>query len=352
MKLTFATLRSEVCQILRSIKLLMLSGPQMKEYEFRLRFNFNKGVFISDENSESEIVALPCGATIRLKGCPKSTLIKNAHDVAIIGGAFSTLEIAEATGRNIRDSILVWATKHRLGVDFGTDYQSSGFTDYGLTLLQEQIGSRIRNDIHGLDVYEINETTRFARLNGAFALLKSKKEFFSAVKIGAEREIGLGHSFDDRIRVAMELVSGIHFDRTTKSKLVMLVTAIEAVITTLPREPDAQALVSRLISEVRGSTLNMSEKASLEGTLNHLKCESITSAGKRIATTELGAARYHGKSPEDFFKTIYSIRSRIVHEGSAGISENELIEITNETNKFVTDLLFSLMELDANSKRP
>lgn len=80
--------------------------------------------------------------------------------------------------------------------------------------------------------------------------------------------------------------------------------AIEALIEPARKSAEAVQHVNSFIKQIEESLLEQGEKNSLLGSLGWLRDESITKAGRRLATEKLGNKNYEGKSAPDFFATI------------------------------------------------
>jgi hypothetical protein len=76
----------------------------------------------------------------------------------------------------------------------------------------------------------------------------------------------------------------------------MLMTALETMIEQGPRPDDVKAWVDDLISQTRQADLDSAQKASLLGSLEDLKRESVGQAGRRVIVA-LGAAPTRASQP-------------------------------------------------------
>lgn len=111
--------------------------------------------------------------------------------------------------------------------------------------------------------------------------------------------------------LSMELFASSHFENNQRSKLIMIVSALEA----LARQKDLSDELSEVISEltlvIKDTDIkDESLKRSLIGQVKNFKRESIRRALKRLL-------QEHTISQDDqrFVDEAYQIRSSIVHEG-------------------------------------
>jgi hypothetical protein len=92
--------------------------------------------------------------------------------------------------------------------------------------------------------------------------------------------------------------------------------AIEALLTLELRPALSVALVENFVAQVKTSaTLPEAEQASLIGSLQWLRKDSIRNAGHRFERAPLGETPYGGELPARFFHECYELRRQLVHGG-------------------------------------
>lgn len=111
--------------------------------------------------------------------------------------------------------------------------------------------------------------------------------------------------------LSMELCASSHCESNERSKLIMLVSAFEA----LAEQKDLSEIVNPLIKDLRSKVKEFgiedeSIKSSVLGQIDNLKRESIRRALKRL----LADAQIN-EDDRNFVDTAYQARSYIVHEG-------------------------------------
>lgn len=149
------------------------SGPAMPTYQFRLRFNMLKGDHINSEQEELELLQTQEGQTIRLRAGSRGTPISASSEIAILGGPYSSPEEATQAATRALESVVVWALRERLGVDFGDGILRSFITDFGKKHYERELGHPVRNDRLGIDVYESQEGLLFGSREVGVALGKN-----------------------------------------------------------------------------------------------------------------------------------------------------------------------------------
>jgi hypothetical protein len=96
--------------------------------------------------------------------------------------------------------------------------------------------------------------------------------------------------------------------------------------------------------------LPLDKKNSLIGSLRWLRDESISHAGKRLATETLGDKTYDGKKAAKSFSHGYSLRSNLVHGNMLYPTFDEISGVVATLETFVSDLLtISLPTLTGNA---
>ena len=132
-----------------------------------------------------------------------------------------------------------------------------------------------------------------------------------------------------------------HFEAAVRARFVTLVTAVESINENKARSPEAVEHVEKLIEFIRESHLSDSEIQSLEGSLNWLKQESISKAGRDLVARVLGTKEYGGKVAKRFFTDCYDVRSDLVHNSKSSDANINLRTLTSELDRLVADLLLA-----------
>lgn len=119
---------------------------------------------------------------------------------------------------------------------------------------------------------------------------------------------------------------------------MMLMMALETLITQNDRSSEAREHVDSLIAATRDSSLPDAERTSLEGSLRGMYIESISRAGRRLAGT-LGKRQYGGREPHRFFLDCYRLRSELAHGQVPRRDRQEVGAMAAQLEHFVGDLL-------------
>jgi hypothetical protein len=129
----------------------------MTTYCFRLRFRMVTGLQIPEQPSTLAVPPLLSAAQIsssqpRTPGVDQWIAIKSCD--------YATQEEAEATARRLKDALLIAGAKG-LGADFGVNRVRSSLSDDTKRDIKEKYGTVIRDEVHGIDVFESGDVRHF-----------------------------------------------------------------------------------------------------------------------------------------------------------------------------------------------
>lgn len=140
-------------------------------------------------------------------------------------------------------------------------------------------------------------------------------EFVDALETGFARDAQIPYS----LLLSMELCASSRFESNNRSKLIMLVSAFEALAEQKDLSDVLGPLVKNLKSTVEESEVDSNLKASILGQIDGLKRESVMRALRRL-THKVKLS----DEDCDFIDEAYTARSKIVHE-ALRISELDVI---------------------------
>lgn len=308
----------------------------MSLYTFQCRFDRSRTSTLGIDERQWAYKAPTGGPDITLCSPLAGKPIKDATRLVLRGDGWPSKDAAEKAASRYTPVLKVTLARLRVGADFGGWGPESVFTDYGLEYLEKQTGKRHLNDVHGLSVFESNPPPVFAHTS-VDAVRSVPEECFLAVFSKAAE---VGCSLSDTEETAFRLFNVSCFQSTADARFLLLVMAIESLLELGPRPPASEAHVASMIEATkRAQSLSESEKASLLGSLEWLKSESIASAGRRLAQQRLADKQYSGSKAAAFFTHAYGLRSRLVHGKKPFPSFGEVNSIVGPLESFASDLL-------------
>lgn len=282
----------------------------MKTYRYRFRFHISSKGLIQGEEKSTDFT-LPNGMVATLH-CIDSDKFSDSTKFALISGGYSSEEEAFFFGEQIKESVLCYGTKFRVGVDVGKD-KTTGFI--GKIVKDEVLrthGVRIIDDIHGISVYDEEHPVSCGSVSGAILINARDKTFFldEVCKLMSSRK-----TINAKTRLAMELLTASFFESSPRSRFLTLILAAEALLEPDERTDKVKLFVDELKGYTEASYISTEEKASILGTLNLLYKDSISQSLKKMAALYLGEIQFDNLSASKFISNCYDARSKLVHTG-------------------------------------
>jgi len=304
--------------------------------DFRLRFNLAESHRIGSDAEIIELMDTPSGQALYLTSGGRGTPIKEHARAAIRGGPFNSEQDAREAAERAGKALLFWAVEQRVGIDFGDGIQRGIATNESLKLLEQQHGVPIRNDVHGIDVFEPLTGLSFVHTSVKAQVGKNVETLVSTFC----REFMLGRRVTEKQVLASEIYANSFFDISQRSRFITLVTAVEALLELAERPDSTQSLVTNFIAQTQSAPIDQVTKNSIRGSLEWLRKESISQAGRNLANSLLPKTNYEGKPAGNFFAFCYEQRSRLLHRGETeeGIDVSQL---ASAMEAFVANLLIA-----------
>jgi hypothetical protein len=229
--------------------------------------------------------------------------------VTIVGRGYPSEAEAQMAAKRWRGYVELGFARVNFPADFGDRAPGGGLADYGRKMLEEQCDQRVLDDKHGTMVFEEVVWPKFVRIGSLGATVgRNMVATIGSINVAAHLDLKV----PERHVLAYDLFSASFWQPSEDARFMMLMMALETLIEPLPRTDAVQAHVDALISTTASSKLPESERRSILGTLDWLKEESISQAGRRLART-LGDRHYNDQTPAQFFTDCYAIRSGLVH---------------------------------------
>lgn len=304
-------------------------------FSFRIRFDRSPTDTVQTEANE---IALPhdeAPSPLRLHNPEPGGSILQATQLALTGDGYPSHEAALASGQKYQSALMIALARHRIGADFGLRAPKGFVTDHGLTLLQQQLGQRVLNNVHGLMAFETEPRPRFALMNASPLRGVNQKAFEAVFSTAASARPQL----TERESVAFSLFNASFFRQSADSRFLLLMMAIEALLDLCSRSDAARSHVDSLIQQTKNSELPQEDKASMIGSLRWLASESISQAGRHLSQARLGERTYKEMPAAKFFTYCYGLRSALVHGSIPYPTFDQVSSAVGQLECFVSDLL-------------
>jgi hypothetical protein len=314
----------------------------MSTFDFRLRFNFAPSFRLNSEESELHLFQFESGQEVTLKSGQPDTAIKDCGRVVIRAQGFASETDAREVAERVKRTLLYWSVRFRHGIDLGDRPPTSIVTSAGLEMLEKEHGCPFRNDLHGIDVYEHQDPLKLVYSDGKAVARKHPDRLLASFSEELERP----RSMTIKQALACEIYCSSWFDVNHKSRFITLVTAIEALIDQERHPENVHTFVAATCDLLEITTIPASIKASLRGSLERMRRESISQAGRRLAAALLPDISIDNLSASACFAKLYNLRSQLVHDGAPGKDE-EIRLACNTAEEFVAKLLLASLGGDA-----
>lgn len=320
-----------------------IKSTQMPLYDFRLRFNFAEAYRINSEAEKIELLDLSSGEHFTLVSGLSETPIKEQNRVAVLGKLFRSEAEAREAAERCKRALLYWAIEQRIGIDFGDGRQRSRFTNAGLKYFEKMYGCPLRGDIHGVDVYEHIEKLKFISFNAKAEVGKHSDKLIDTFG----REYLNNRLFTEKQLLASEIYASSFFDISARSRFITLVTAVEALLEPVRRPKEVGELVKDVKVKVKNLVVDKDTKNSIIGSLERLKYQSISQAGRMLANRLLPKEIFDEQASDDFFSRSYDLRSRLLHDGTIKEKEGDVWKLANVMEAFVHKLLIAALNSES-----
>jgi hypothetical protein len=269
-------------------------GLNPVRYAFRLRFKMNKAI-----DADGSVLMLTKEGVLPPFTLTAQNELRDAHWFSIRGGGYATEQEARMAALMLADIFLCLGVERGAGIDVGRGVITTGLGEGFRQKLEAELGARVRNELHGIDVFEDGEV-RFASFNFELTVRDTPGPFLECF----QKLMAYPPQLSNRQRICLELINDSLFESSTDAQLVLRVSAIEALCERAPRPEVVRNLLSMLI-------MQLPEDAA----------DEVRNALTRAAEQSIGEAcrakvrKLLGEEREQEFRSIYRARNRLVHDG-------------------------------------
>ena len=293
-------------------------------FAFRLRFLTATG-FTSDAGTFE--FPGPGGETLRMEATTGGKP-GDAKWLAVRNGGYKDESQARDAAEALRQELLVVGTLRRIGFEFGHDEVTGGMGKGFREQVEAERGVKIRNSVHGIDVFEegsVRETI-FVDAGGTLTVSTSVDMFFSEL----ERVRRASPSLSRRHVVAMELLNQSCFPASTDAQFLARISSIEVLCKRTKRPQAQRDALDELAESLSHIALDPDAREQLRQHVLYGKKVSIAEACREAVRGLLGPSRVAD------FERLYKARSELIH---AGKGRRQTAELAIDAQSLATDLL-------------
>lgn len=256
-------------------------------------------------------IATSTGEDVILRALQPGQALQDAEQLVLIGKGYASEVDASEAGRRWRGFAERALARMTIGANFGDRAPGKYMTPEFLEMLrQEWRVERVLQDEYGM-VFETEPWPKFALSTTEVVVGRPAPRLVKAIEKADEIAIDIS----DQEKTAFDLYSASMFVASlADARFLMLMMALETLIEQQPRSHAAVAHLDGLIQQTVKSGLPQPEIDSLLGSLEYMRRESISAAGRRLVQV-LGDRTYGEpkETPAKFFTGCYHLRSQLVH---------------------------------------
>lgn len=250
-----------------------------------------------------------------------------SDELKLTATGYPTEDDARVEAERWFDALLIAGLRLAKGFDLGRFRLAGGLTKAGIEHFSKLAGVEVRNDVHGIDVYE-DKGQRFLRAHADAQTSRAVGDLVEHLSAGRSSK-----PLPEKLRLACELFGVSRFSGAPRIQFLTLISAVEAVADAEPLDASVATLVdgwlAQLPTELRGDE-------SFKGRLMELKRESIARACRRVVT------KFLGDEAAAEFKGLYTKRSTLVHDGA--VAGTDFVEDAATAEHLVRELLLKMID--------
>lgn len=321
-----------------------MKADELEDHTVRVRFRIPARNHIHIDSNEA--VFSPKGLPkVALRSRDKDGRITKSDWLILQSSGWDTEESASDASAYLMDTLRMSLARHGMSADFGSRTPQSGIFNVFLRDIEEVTGKPALNDFHGSMVFPTKLDPDFIDAGSLTTSTGVGKERWEKTFIIA---LESHHSLSDRSRTAFDVYNAAHASKhAVDAWFVLLFAAFECLVDNIPRSQPAIDHVDKLIKLTKGADLESAERASLLGSLRHMRNQSIHKSGKLFVAERLDGRMYMEKHPAVFFSDCYKMRNNLVHGNQPYPTFKEVSDLVGALDQMVGHLLAGpMLKLD------
>ena len=310
----------------------------MATYRLRFRFHVSQKGMITGNEKEIEFT-LP-NQRSATRHCTDAEKFSDSTKFVILSGGYSTEGQALEYAGKLKDAVLCFGAKFRLGVDVGKDKASGHVSKHVKDKIFDEQSIKMIDDVHGITAYSEDYPTSCVSISSVGIVSPPRESSFFTKEVCKILETP--DPLGNQIKLAMELLTSSYFESSPRARFLTLVLAAESILAPENHESDVKYLIDEFIEKTKVSDITSKEKQSVLGSLNWLYKDSISQSLRKMASKHLPEKTYGGLSPEKFISKCYDARSKLVHTGSVENSKYNIGTLAANLEVYMTDMLTTI----------
>ncbi|MFL6163750.1 MAG: hypothetical protein ACJ74U_16210 [Jatrophihabitantaceae bacterium] len=310
-------------------------------YSFRIHLSLGRRGHVNEQSHEL-ILQSEDGRRVKLRAAVDNEFLANTNGVILTGSGYPDEDTALSEAERWRTALLVGFAYGGIGADVGARQEGvswGSYSDEGKMAVRQLLNipddTVVFQDRPGVIVFPTTPNGRFVRLSAVGKksplpdqLVDSIRRAYRTAPLATPAELLAFNLFNESLNLD-----------TPDVRFVCLMMAIECLLDAEPRGMAATSIVDNALHEASMLPDSDLDKASLIGSLRHLKQESIAATGRELVAKLEGLTTYQDESPVKFFNKCYEIRSQLVHGHTRAPSRQEVDLRAAGLEVLVADLL-------------
>ncbi|MFJ5455268.1 hypothetical protein ACIPT4_19765 [Pectobacterium jejuense] len=249
--------------------------------------------------------------------------------LAILGSGYESESKAKNVASKVACALLLTSMKLDLGVSFTADAWSGLGTCYLISKLKESYGKAVVVlDVLGVEVFESSRLFHFLKMRAQPRSLDFER-FDSEFKSIIDSNLTIPES----LFIPLILINSIFLERSLTSQFILSITTIEAIVGKPGKKSREEiSAIDDVLEQLKKAGLEKECKDRLLNAIGNLKNKSIGNACRDMIEKHFGVEKM------ELFKKLYSVRSKIVHEGKREDIVN-LYEYVDQAISLAKDLI-------------
>lgn len=268
-------------------------------YRARLRIRLEKPLNISGNEHKIAVAK----REVVLSAPQPEQSIADSNWLVFNTRGFSTEEEASDFGHRLRAALQVSSVATRLGVDVGRDVPTSGISSHVRDRIRQQTGTQVRDNVHGLDVFEDVPNVCIFSLSGT-ATVRANPDPLLADLDGL---YGVAATHSARADDVLLLLNTALMQTSPVAQIVFAVSAVEMLGQDERWSQSQLALLNRLAQEAEAAPLEEAERVEVAEAIRRVHRLSLRQGVFRLMN-RLGL-----DSLRRTWDELYAERSTLVH---------------------------------------
>jgi hypothetical protein len=277
------------------------AAQEKRSFRIRLRVRVGKQLDVDEEHVALTI----CGRPVRLSAQARDAKIKDSEWLVFGAGGFATDDEATEFGQRLKIAVQLSAISTRVGADAGADLVTTGFGDTIKQSIRQEAGSILRDNVHGLDVYEDDTNVMFLSLSASGTVRATAKDFIDELDQGFDGVRNLSDSAKD----ILLLLNAALMNNEPVAQIVFAISAVEMLGQNECWSGAHKKLIKELLNTARNSgDMDANERTEVEAAVSRMHPISLRQGVQRLMNSLDLAALWVE------WEAVYDERSRLVEQ--------------------------------------